>query len=161
MTLLHQFKDLSAQIKELNAQSGKIQQAIDQLEQQQTRLAAQIVVEENLLKGTEWTIKYHKGSGDDCYVYLDYLGRTDDKELERLIELTWKGHHSTFYLEKGVAIYFNDNDMTLHITDTKQVKTVINKYGLVIVSSNITKRLQQLKEETESLQELFQEMEGV
>ena len=84
-----EMESLKKEIAELEEKSSQLQHQSFELSEKRNKVAAEIILEENLLAGTAWEFKR---SGNNT-VYLEYNGHIKDDEFSKVVEIAWGGWH--------------------------------------------------------------------
>lgn len=140
-----QIASLSTEITALEDHSANLQTEAWALRQKRDELIAQMILDEKMLAGTQWEISL----GD--ITNLNYR-ETNPDELKGVKELCRQDWHSSFELEEGVDLRFDDNEISLVFKDPKQVLAFVRKNELVITGSKVSDRLNHLKREVAALE---------
>lgn len=145
MTIKERIELLSEQVKDLEERSANLQVDAWSLRQERDELIAQLILEEKMLAGTTWDLAL----GD--ITNLSY-SETVPGELDKMKALIRTDWHSSFELEEGVELHFDDSEVTLTFKDPKQVLSFIKKNGLAIGGNKVADRLNYLKREVAALE---------
>lgn len=136
---------LTTEIKALEDHSQNLQVDAWTLRQERDELIADLILDEKMLASTTWELAL----GD--VTNLTYK-ETVAGELDKVRELTRKEYHSTFELEEGVNLRFDDSEITLVFDEPKQVLPFIRKNGMNILGNKVADRLNHLKREVVALE---------
>lgn len=147
MTTQDRIKEIEEQVKVLEDRAANLQVDAWSLRQERDELIASLILEEKMLAGTCWELTL----GD--ITNLSY-SETTPGELDKVKQLVRKDWHSTFELEEGVEIRFDDNEVSLSFKEPRQVLPFIRKNGLIIGGSKVADRLNHLKREVSALEKV-------
>lgn len=147
MTYKKQIAELSTKIKDLEDQSANLQVESFALRQKREELIATMIVEDKLMRDTEWDLTLDGSSG----AHLSYKENQTDS-MEFIKELARSDYHSWFEITDGIQLRFDDNDISISFKETKQVMPFVKKNGLKISGSGITDRLAKLKRDAVALE---------
>lgn len=136
---------LTTEIQALEDHSANLQVEAWSLRQQRDELTAALILEEKMLAGTTWEMAL----GD--VTNLAYVEVTKG-ELDKVRELCRKEWHTTFELEPGVSLRFDDSEVNLSFDEPKQVLPFVKKNEILISGSKIADRLSHLKREVAALE---------
>ena len=145
MSIREKIASLSTEIAALEDHAANLQVDAWTLRQERDELTAQLILEEKMLAGTTWELAL----GD--ITNLSY-SETTPGEMDKLKEVIRKDWHSTFELEEGVELRFDDSDVSLTFKDPKQVISFIRKNELIIGGAKVSDRLNNLKREVAALE---------
>lgn len=145
MSIRERIELLSEQVKDLEDRSANLQVDAWTLRQERDELIAQLILDEKMLAGTTWDLAL----GD--ITNLSYK-ETNPGELEGIKSLIRVDWHSTFELEEGVELHFDDGEISLIFKDPKQVLSFIRKNELIIGGAKVADRLNNLKREVAALE---------
>lgn len=147
MTYKKQIAELSTKIKDLEDQSANLQVESFALRQKREELIATMIVEDKLMRDTEWDLTLDGSSG----AHLSYK-ESQTNSMEFIKELARTDYHSWFEITDGIQLRFDDNDISISFKETKQVMPFVKKNGLIISGSGITDRLAKLKRDAAALE---------
>lgn len=143
-----EMESLKKEIAELEEKSSQLQHQSFELSEKRNKVAAEIILEENLLAGTAWEFKR---SGNNT-VYLEYNGHIKDDEFSKVVEIAWGGWHSWFELEPGIQIRFDDSEVSIHFDDAKMLLPFAKKFNLKLSGQTIVNELRDLKRQVAALE---------
>jgi hypothetical protein len=148
MNFLEQIAELDKSINKLDTLSGELQKKAWGLREKRNKLIAEMILEENLLGQTTWTISMSGGG-----VYLSFNGAPQKgTAMDTIAELARTDYHCDFTLQDGITLRFDDNDTSLVFKESKTMLPFITKHGLIINGSSIQDALSKLKREVASLE---------
>lgn len=150
MKIDQELAELSAQIEQLETQAADLSVASYHLREKKEALIAQAIIEEKMLAKSTWDLQATGGASN---TYLDFTGEYEG-EIEKVRDLARRDYHSSFRLQEGVSLHFDDNDMSLHFDDPKMILPFAKRNDLLINGSNIVDRLSKLKREVVALETL-------
>lgn len=148
MTAKEDLQALDARIAAMEEQSTALSQQSYQLSMEREAVLKRYVLEAKLLNGTVWSVQLHRQKPDlvlDCHQKLP----------EEAMTLLRSGWHSSFELEEGATINFDDNDITLRLKPEVNVGTMATKYGLVIKVDEVVKQIELLQTQLDAMQKLL------
>jgi hypothetical protein len=145
MTIRERIALLSAQVSDLEDRSANLQVDAWSLRQERDELIAQLILEEKMLAGTTWDLAL----GDITNLSYNETVKGELDGIKKLIRTDW---HSSFELEEGVDLHFDDSEVSLIFKDPKQVLSFIKKNGLIIGGTKVADRLNHLKREVAALE---------
>lgn len=148
MSLKVQIDFLTKEIDMLYKQAADVQDQAWQKTQLRETLISQIILEEKLLKDTDWKLEF-AGAND---AYLAHTGKVDGTSMETILTMARHDWHSQFQVQDDISFHFNDNDISLHFAETKMILPFSQKYGLIIDGSGVQDQLAKLKRDAASLE---------
>lgn len=148
MSLKVQIDFLTKEINMLYKQAADVQDLAWKKVQLRETLISQIILEEKLLKDTDWKLEF-AGAND---AYLAYVGKVAGTNMETILNMACHDWHSRFQMQDDISFHFNDNDISLHFAESKMILPFTQKYGLVINGSGIQDQLAKLKRDAASLE---------
>lgn len=128
MSAKEELQGLDVAIAAVQEKSDSLQQESVQLHERRTRAILRYLHEEKLLAGTVWQVRTKTLWQGGNEIVFDLLTKLSD-EAEHLLREDW---HSSFQLEEGVVIRFDDNDVTLAVEPSANLGAIAQKYGLSI-----------------------------
>lgn len=145
--------NLREELDRLTALSEKLQNEAAELGGQEyearkkkEEIVAKIILEEKLLEESTWEIQ-----GDGVASYLEFTGPYEGK-MKDARDLTRSGWHSSFEMEEGIEIRFDDNDTSLRFESPKMILPFVQKHKLFVSAPGVMDRLAKLKREVASLE---------
>lgn len=147
-----QIDTINNSLTRLDALGRNNQAEICSLEQKRDTLIAQLIQEEDLLKGTKWTVNLAGSS-----VYLS-LSEPASPNLEKLIDFTWNGHHSAFQLAQDVELRHNDGALELIFKSSDLILPFAKERGIQFQDSGIVAELSKLQREAEVLRTIVKQL---
>jgi hypothetical protein len=138
---------LTTEIKTLEDHSANLQVEAWSRRQERDELIADLILGEKMLAGTTWELSL----GDITnLVHKEAV----EGELNKVRELTRKEYHSSFELEEGVNLRFDDSEINLVFDEPKQVLPFIRRNDINILGNKVADRLNSLKREIVALETL-------
>lgn len=147
MSLNEEIQILEEQLISLDHQIGELNKQRWELQNQRDQLVARLILEENLLQGTRWILH----ANDSPHLDFD-LSQENYSKIKKIQELARTDWHSSFRLQEGVVIRFDDNDVSLYFTEAKNLLPFAQKHSLIIDGTDITAKLAKLKREIAALE---------
>lgn len=151
MTAKEDLQALDARIAAMEEQSNALAQQSYQLSMEREAVLKRYVLEAKLLHGTVWAVQLH-------WQKPDLVLNCHQKLPEEAMSLLRSGWHSSFELEDGATINFDDNDISLRLKPEVNVGQMITKYGLVIRTDEVVNQIILLTAQQEALQRLLQQI---
>lgn len=148
MTDRSRIEVLNADIKKLDQSINDTVDKISLLQQEASNLMIKIIEEENLLKNTLWEINV------SYKISLDYAGDKNDAMFKPITDLCHGTWHTWLDMEDGIQLRFDEDTVSLHFEESKQIISFANKHQIKIRGSNVIDKLQTLKRETATLEHL-------
>jgi hypothetical protein len=142
--------ELVQQIDNLENRAADLNEEAYSLRTEKDNLIAQAIIEDKMLFDTTWDIQ---SNGVGSTSYLEFIGNIEGK-IEEVVQIARKDYHQTFNLQPGIAIRFDDNDITLQFEDPKMILPFAKKNNLKLSGASITDRLSKLKREVAALEML-------
>lgn len=118
----------------------------DELEQKRGSYVFQYVLDNELFKGTIWTIKSHATS-------LEYSDREDTSAFLFLKKIIGSGY-VTLLSEGGVEVYYSDGSITANFDRHSLIPDFVKKHQIKIDGAEITSRLRRMSKEIDPLIEI-------
>ena len=157
MSTREKIQELDAEIKALYATSASIQEQAWLKTEERDKLVAATILEEKMLTDSTWDLDSGSGakqmvggSGisnkDGITIY--YTGTT----LDAVMDLARTDYHSTFTLQQGISLRFDDNDISLRFQESKMMLPFVQKHGLIISGTDIRDKLAGLKRQVAALE---------
>jgi hypothetical protein len=145
MSVREKIASLTTEISALEDRAANLQVDAWALRQERDELIAQLILDEKMLAGTTWELAL----GD--ITNLSY-SETVPGELDTIKSLIRTDWHSSFELEEGIELHFDDSEVSLIFKDPKQVLSFLRKNKLIIGGNKVADRLNHLKREVEALE---------
>jgi len=150
MKITKRIDELERQIQNLENRAADLSVEAHTLRTEKDTLIAQAILEEKMLDDTTWEIQANGAGG---YSYLEFIGVVEGM-MEEVQKLARKDYHSTFELQDGIALRFDDSDITIMFNDPKMILPFAKKNNLKLSGTSITDRLAKLKREVAALESL-------
>jgi hypothetical protein len=146
MNLRDRISQIDALVVDLEDKSAILQGEAWNLRQEKDELIAKLILDEKMLANTNWDLTL----GDITnLIHKEVTPGAMDKITE-LIKAEYL--YSTFELEPGVTLHFDEDNVTLSFEDAKLVMPFIRRNGMIIQGSRVTDRLNSLKREIVALE---------
>lgn len=155
MSKQEDIKALDVKISECEKKQADLRGQQYELETAREELIRQVILEDGLLNGTEWTVKL-----SNSILYLEYNWSIDSAvgfELRSVVEMCRSGWHSSFDFAKDIEFQFDDNQISIRFDDHKLIKKFIENHKLVI-TEEFSKEIAALRAELNTLETLFDAM---
>jgi hypothetical protein len=152
MNKLEDIKALELKISECEKKQADLRGDQYELETAREELVRQVILENGMLNGTEWTVKLYKST-----LYLEYKYSIESAEMSAVTELCRSGWHSSFELDKDIEFQFDDMKLSIRFDDHKLIKKFISDHKLVI-TEEFSKDIAALRSEINTLETLFDAM---
>ena len=140
--------EIENKVKELNELQESIHEQQRELSVARHNVVRRIVMEENLLRDTEWEIE----STPHSHLYISYTGTRDDKLMKPINDLCAYDWHDEFDLGNGIKICFNDSDVMISYENTKDLMLFVQKQKLKINGTNVSDNIKSLKRKVAALE---------
>lgn len=150
MTNRIKLEKLNATIKKLNDSINESSEEMNKLQNESGELLVQVITDENLLKNSIWEIDYYNE-----HIYLKYIGNRDDAILGAISAMCSESYHSWLDLEPGIQLRIDEDAASLHFNEAKTVLPFSSKHQMKITGNNIADKLQKLKRESTTLEQLI------
>lgn len=139
---------INADIKKMDDSINDTVDKISLLQKEASDLMIKIIEEDNLLKNTLWEINV------SYKISLDYSGDKNDAFFKPITDLCNGAWHTWLDMEDGIQLRFDEDTVSLHFEETKQIVSFANKHQIKITGSNVTDKLHTLKREVSTLEQL-------
>jgi hypothetical protein len=137
----------------LNEVSNKINDYYENrfaLEKKSNSLITEVILEEELLKGTEWKLCL---SGNNN-AYLEFIHDSDHPSLKGVAQLTRDSFHGSFQLPENVDLHYDESVVTLHFDDPGLIQPFIQKTGILVDTAGVSAKLHDLKRQVKALESI-------
>jgi hypothetical protein len=148
MNFKENIAEITIRINDLEMKSANLQTDAFNLRQEREQLLAKMILEENLLANTRWEIQM---SGNNI-PHLEFLDAGKSTSMEVIEELARKDYHCWFDLISGIQLRFDDNEVSLHFKESKQIMPFVKRCELKLTGTGISDRLSELKREVSALE---------
>ncbi len=157
MDFENKIKELSSQIKDLDDQSANLASKSYELRQEREQLIAQMILENKMLKGTNWSL-YLDGSNG---VVLNYQTNQASNSMDFISKMAQTDYSSWFELSDGIYLRFDDDDISISFKEAKQLVPFVKKHVLIVSGSGVTDRLAKLKRDVAALEAVIHQFSAV
>jgi hypothetical protein len=148
MDIKSRIEETSNLIQEFEKQSADLQMKAFECRQEREALFAKFILEGKLLDGTEWEIILKA----DNNVWLRLSKDNAAKSIDTITDLINVDYHTWFELEPGVEFRFDDTEVSIHFSESKQVIRFVNNNGIIVNGTGISDRLAKLKRDVTALE---------
>ncbi len=147
MSLKPKIEELSSLIKKIEDEAARFHAEGYNLRQQRAGLIARMLVEEKLMEGTEWEMTLDHNS-----IARLSLKKDDEGKMNYVEDLARDGWHSSFEIESGVTLQFDDNEISIEFQSAKMMIPFAKKNGMKVSGTTLTNKLSQLKRDVAALE---------
>ena len=157
MDIKSRIEETSTLIQTLEKDAADIQMKAFECRQEREALFAKFILEGKLLEATEWEL-FLKG---DSNVYLRLHKDNAIKSIDTITDLIKVDYHTWFELIPGIELRFDDSDISLHFSESKQVIGFVKNNGLIVNGSGINDRLMKLKRDVVALEAICHQFASI
>ena len=155
MTDKNKLIKINAELDKLVDQSNEVADKVGQLSSTRDSLLIEIIETENLLKDSNWELKF---SGQ---IFLEYAGKVDDYIMSTILSYAKSSGSSYQYvwlqLESGIQFRIDEDEVSLHFDEPKMILPFVKKHKVKITGSSVVDRLRNLKREVASIEQICHE----
>ena len=157
MDFENKIKELTSEIKGLDDQSADLASKSYELRQEREQLIAKMILENKLLKDTNWELFLDGSNG----VVLHLQNNQPSKSMDFIIELARTDYSSWFELSDGINLRFDDSDISISFKEAKQLVPFVKKNSINVSGNGITDRLAKLKRDVAALEAVIHQFSAV
>jgi hypothetical protein len=149
MTPREEYQALLPKIKDIEERAGNLRVEEGLANEKREDLIRVIINDEKLLQLTSWVLDWQQEE-------LVLLAEADvrNPKIAALQKLCWNGWHSSFELEDGIDLYFDDSKISIGFQDSSRAPLFIRSSGLVINRKQLHQRELELKKQLCALEKL-------
>lgn len=147
MSLKPEIEEMGSIIKKLEDEAARFHAEAYDLRTKRAGMIARMLVDEKMMEGTEWELTIDHNSVAHLSLKKDEEGRMDYVE-----KVTRDGWHSSFEIESGITLQFDDNEIAIDFQNAKMMIPFAKKNGLKISGNTLTNKLTQLKRDVAALE---------
>lgn len=144
---LEDIATLSTELEASNKTIEDLRTANDQLEVKRGGIITQYIIENELFKDTEWTLK---SSGST----LEYHGSDKKDPVIDMLKNMVGDVYSTLLTGDGIELYYSDESITASFDSHTLMPDFVRKFKIKIDGSEIVNRLKRMNKDTDPLIEL-------
>lgn len=142
---------LREQLRINEVKQGDLRVEAGDLEDQIGKISRQLILDEKILAGTEWSIQLSSGKTN---LYLEYEDGFDSAPMKKLKDLFWNGWHSSYSLTEEYELHFDDTRITIWFDSDDLINEFVELHQIKLINSCLPDMIERSKIELEALQKL-------
>lgn len=147
MNKREELKAFTDQQYALEDQASACYQKAEPIIKKRCEVVADILIEENLLKGSRWVLDSH------ATLSLDGDPKSQP-EIKHIIDTVGINFYGIILLETGIELEITFDNFTFRFDDPKLLPLFVKKTGMIVDSVGLVQRLRSVKREVSALESL-------
>jgi len=156
-------KSTKEQIKSEQTVFDSHRKEVDIIEEQMTNvmnklnlLYVKLILEEGVINEIKWSVNIYVSNGR----LSSFILKGDVDKAATITEILKPNYHSSFEMEPGVRLIFDDSDMSISFSDLQTGLSFILKYNINIDTKPITGLLSSLQNSIDSIKKFEDQLKA-